>query len=97
MAQLNLSHLLKLYHPKICVAAYFYIYIYTNSLQHTSHESLNSFFLGNCINIKVLVPHKRAIEIDFLLLAFYEQHKINNIYIKLMCAVLNMMFVEQAK
>lgn len=49
------------------------------------------------MNIKVLVPHKKAAEIDFLLLAFYKQHKINRIYIKLIWAILNVMSVEWAK
>lgn len=44
--------------------------------------------------LKLLVPHRKAIEIDYLLLAFYEQHKINRIYIKLVWAILNMMSVN---
>lgn len=80
MARLNLNNLLKSFHLKICVTAHLYIYVHTNSPQHISYESLKSFFLGNYINIKKTPP---AIEIDFLLLAFYEHHKINRIYKKL--------------
>lgn len=79
MARLNLNNLLKSYHSKICVTAHLYIYVHINSLQHISYESLKSFFLGNDINIK----KTPAIQIDFLLLAFYEHHKINRIYKKL--------------
>lgn len=83
MAGLNFNNPFKLYCLKICVAEQLYIYVYTNTFQHTLHESLNSFPLGNYINFKLLVPHKNAIEIDFLLPTYYEQHKVNRVCIKL--------------